>query len=139
MMGTANTQVPLKVITSVKYGTEDITVTLEFEWVSSTNTSYTVSVETPYILESSNSLSSARLIGLSYNTHLNVSIMARWCGIYTATTIIELHYGKLSLIYNCATRAQSCIKINFIIESFNNLYLQQNVTIRCSMTPRVYK
>ena len=85
-MGTANTQ---KVIISVKYGTENITVTLE--WVPSTNTSYIVSVETPYILESS--LSSARLIGLPYNTHLNVSIMARWCGIYTATTVIQLHYG----------------------------------------------
>ena len=94
MMGTANTQVLLKVITSVKYRIEDITVTLE--WVPSTHTSYTVSVETPYILESS--VSSAQLIGLLYNTHLNVSIMARWCGIYTATTIIELHYGKLYII-----------------------------------------
>ena len=94
MMGTANTPVPLKVITSVKYEIEDITVTLE--WVPSTNTSYTISVETPYILESS--LSSAQLIGLPYNTHVNVSIMARWCGIYTATTIIELHYGRLYII-----------------------------------------
>ena len=100
IIGTANTPVPLKVITSVKYGTEDITATLE--WVPSTNTSlntsYTVSVEneTPYILEYS--LSSAQIIGLPYNTHLNVSIMARWCGMYTATTIIELHYGKLLLI-----------------------------------------
>ena len=100
-MGTANEQVHLKVITSVKYRTENIIVILE--WVPITNTSYTVSVETPYILESS--LSSARLIGLPYNTRLNVSIMARWCGMYTATTIIELHYGKLSLIYNCASRA----------------------------------
>ena len=100
-MGTANIQVPLKVITSVQYGIENITVTLE--WVPSTNISYTVSVETPYILESS--LSSARLTGLPYNTQLNVSIMARWCGIYTATTIIELHYGKLSFIYNCVARA----------------------------------
>ena len=92
-MGTANTQVPLKVITSIKYGIENIIVTLE--WVQNTHTSYIVSVETPYILESS--LSSARLIGLPYNTHLSVSIMARWCGMYTATTIIELHYGKLYL------------------------------------------
>ena len=95
-MGTANTQ---KVITSVKYGTENITVTLE--WVPSTNTSYIVSVETPYILESS--VSSTRL-RLPYNTHLNVSIMSRWCGIYTTTTIIQLHYGELSLIYDCAAQ-----------------------------------
>ena len=95
IVGTANIQVPLKVITLVKYGTENITVTLE--WVPSTHTSYTViSVETPYVVESL--LSSARLIGLSYNARLNVSIMARWCGQYTTTTIIELHYGKLSFI-----------------------------------------
>ena len=94
-MDTANIQVPI-CITSVQYGIENITVTLE--WVPSTNTSYTISVEAPYILESY--LSSARLIiiGLPYNTHLNVSIMARWCGRYTATTIIELHYGRLIII-----------------------------------------
>ena len=83
-MDTANTQVPLKVITSVQYGIENITVTLE--WVPSTHISYNVSVEAPYILEYS--LSSARLIGLPYNTHLNVNIMARWCRTYITTTII---------------------------------------------------
>jgi hypothetical protein len=66
-MDTANTY--LKVITSVKYGTENSTVILE--WVPNTHISYIFTVETPYVVESS--LSSAQLIGIPYNTHLSVN------------------------------------------------------------------
>ena len=57
-----------------------------------TEFAYIVSVEPPYVLASS--MSNAQLT-VPYNTHLNVNIMARLCGQYTTTTIIELDYGEL--------------------------------------------
>ena len=99
----------LRVITWVEYGTDNYKVSLE--WVPNTLTSYNVSVEPPYILTITSSLSNAKL-RVSYNTHLNVSITARWCGQYTSTTII--HYGELSLTQLCHSDLMTCSSFNIV-------------------------
>ena len=81
------------VITSTEYGSDNATVFLG--WAPESQTLFNISSKPQVGVTLS--LLSAQLT-VPYNTHHNVSIVATSCQQYTTTTIIELHYGKLSFV-----------------------------------------
>ena len=75
---------------SEEYGTD--TVTLFLKWMLTNHSAYIINTTEPKIVVTS-SRSGAQL-RVPYNTHLNISIMATFCGQHTTNTNIGLSYGE---------------------------------------------
>ena len=84
---------------SKEFGTNNITVTLEWTHIKFNGVSYSISVD-PMVAVSYTGRNHAKLV-MMYDNEYNVSVVASLCGT-NRTTFITINQGKVIIILCCS-------------------------------------